>query len=94
MDDLDVEDGTVRLLGKGSKQRIVPVGRYAREAVTAYLVRARPVLAAHGRGTPALFLGARGGRLSRQSAWTALQAAAGRAGLSGGCSCSECRPNG
>jgi len=83
-DDLDLNDpgqGSLRLLGKGSKERIVPVGRYAREAVTAYLVRGRPALAAHGKGTAALFLNQRGARLSRQSAWAALQAAAGRAGL-------------
>jgi integrase/recombinase XerD len=80
-DDLGEESGTVLLRGKGGKDRIVPVGSYALEAVSAYLVRARPTLAATGRGTPALFLNARGGRLSRQSAWTVLQAAAGRAGL-------------
>jgi integrase/recombinase XerD len=71
-----------RLRGKGGKERIVPVGRYAVEAVTAYLVRARPVLAAHGRGGPALLLNGRGNRLSRQSAWAILQRAAERAGLS------------
>ena len=81
VDDLDVDDGVVRLLGKGGKQRVVPVGRFAREAVTSYLVRARPALAAGGRGTPALFLNARGGRLSRQSAWTVLGQAVRRAGL-------------
>lgn len=81
-DDLDETAGTVLLRGKGGKDRVVPVGSYALEAVSAYLVRARPVLATAGRGTPALFLNARGGRLSRQSAWTVLQAAAGRAGLS------------
>jgi integrase/recombinase XerD len=83
VDELDLESGTVRLVGKGSKTRIVPVGSYAREAVDAYLVRARPVLAAGGGARPshALFLNARGGRLSRQSAWTVLRAAAGRAGL-------------
>jgi integrase/recombinase XerD len=77
---------TVRLNGKGGKQRLVPVGRYAREAVDAYLVRARPALAAaSGRGqpSPALFLNARGGRLTRQGAWGALRAAAGRAELAG-----------
>src|SRR5690606_6141628 len=62
--------------------RIVPIGRFAREAVDAYLVRARPGLVAAGAGTPALFLNARGGRLSRQSAWSVLRAAAKRAGLS------------
>ncbi len=84
VDDLDVDpagSGTVRLLGKGSKERVVPVGSYAREAASAYLVRGRPALAASGSGSPALFLNARGGRLSRQSAWTVLRAAAERAGL-------------
>jgi integrase/recombinase XerD len=81
VDELDMTSGTVRLLGKGSKERVVPVGSYAREAVSAYLVRGRPVLAAAGDGSPALFLNARGGRLSRQSAWTVLRAAAERAGL-------------
>ena len=74
----------VRLNGKGGKQRLVPVGRFARDAVDAYLVRARPTLAAaSGRGqpSPALFLNARGGRLTRQGAWGALRAAAVRAGL-------------
>jgi integrase/recombinase XerD len=81
VDELDLASGTVRLLGKGSKERVVPVGTYAREAVSAYLVRGRPVLAAAGTGSPALFLNARGGRLSRQSAWTVLRAAAERAGV-------------
>jgi integrase/recombinase XerD len=75
---------TVRLNGKGGKQRLVPVGSYAREAVDAYLVRARPALAAaarRGQPSPALFLNARGGRLTRQGAWGALRAAAERAGL-------------
>ncbi|RDH95335.1 integrase/recombinase XerD [Curtobacterium sp. AG1037] len=71
----------VKVTGKGNKQRIVPLGSYARAAVEAYLVRARPVFAARGPSTPALFLGARGARLSRQSAWLVIQAAAERAGL-------------
>ena len=74
-------DGTVLLRGKGGKERLVPVGSYAREAVAAYLVRGRPALLAAGRGTPALFLNARGGRLSRQSAWAVLTKAADRAGV-------------
>ncbi len=81
VDDVDLEAGSVRLLGKGSKQRVVPVGRYAREAVSAYLVRGRPLLVGSGRGGPAVFLNSRGGRLSRQSAWAVLRAAAARAGL-------------
>lgn len=71
----------VRLFGKGRKQRIVPLGRYAREALDAYLVRARPVLAPRGAATPALFLGARGAKLSRQSAWLIIRDAAARASL-------------
>jgi integrase/recombinase XerD len=81
-DDLDEAVGTVLLRGKGAKERLVPVGTYALEAVSAYLVRARPSLAAAGRGSAALFLNARGGRLSRQSAWTVLRTVAARAGLS------------
>jgi integrase/recombinase XerD len=81
LDDVDLEEGTVLLRGKGGKQRVVPVGSYAREAVEAYVVRARPDLAGVGRGSAALFLNARGGRLSRQSAWTVLARAAERAGV-------------
>ncbi|MFF4614700.1 site-specific tyrosine recombinase XerD [Nonomuraea jabiensis] len=79
----DLEDDQVRLRGKGERMRVVPLGRYARSALDAYLVRARPGLLAHGRGTPAVFLNARGGRLTRQGAWEVLQAAAERAELDG-----------
>ena len=79
--DEDDEVAVVKVTGKGNKQRIVPLGSYARAAVDAYLVRARPVFAARGTSTPALFLGARGARLSRQSAWLVIQAAAERAEL-------------
>ncbi|WP_427896382.1 site-specific tyrosine recombinase XerD [Kribbella sp. GL6] len=82
VDDIDIDAGGVLLRGKGSKERVVPVGTYARDALSAYLVRGRPDLVARGRGTPALFLNARGGRLSRQSAWTVLRRAAQRAGIS------------
>ena len=76
------DDPLVRLVGKGSKHRVVPVGSYAVRALEAYLVRARPMLAATSlRGTPAVFLNARGGRLTRQGAWGVLHAAAGRAEL-------------
>jgi integrase/recombinase XerD len=86
VDDLHTErtdDGpaVVRLFGKGSKERIVPLGSYAAAALDAYLVRARPALARKGQGTPGLFLNLRGGRLSRQSAWTVLKAAAERANI-------------
>ncbi|MFD0903121.1 site-specific tyrosine recombinase XerD [Actinomadura sediminis] len=82
VDDLDLDEGVARVAGKGGKDRVVPVGDYAVRAVGAYLVRARPELAAAGRGGPALFLNARGGRLSRQGAWMVLRAAAERARLS------------
>jgi len=101
VDDLDLGDadgqggpaggpggGSVLLRGKGGKERIVPVGRYARDALSTYLVRSRPELvsaAAAGKGTTdragALFLNARGGRLSRQSAWTVIVRSAERAGV-------------
>ena len=81
VDDLDTVDRTVLLRGKGGKERIVPVGSYAVEAVADYLTRARPGLVSAGKGTPALFLNARGGRLSRQSAWSVLVKAAERAGV-------------
>lgn len=83
VDDLDgldhPEGGTVILRGKGDKERVVPVGRPACEAVGAYLVRARPALAV--AGGPALFLNARGGRVSRQTLWAVVTRAAERAGV-------------
>ncbi len=81
VDDLDLSGAVVRFRGKGGKERLVPVGSYACAAVDGYLVRARPALAAKGTGGPGLFLNARGGRLSRQSAWTVLRDAAERAGI-------------
>lgn len=95
VDDLDLGDpdgsgGTVLLRGKGSKERVVPVGRFARDALSAYLVRARPELVSTGSSVKAsanteragaLFLNARGGRLSRQSAWTVIVRSAERAGV-------------
>ncbi|GAA4851844.1 site-specific tyrosine recombinase XerD [Luteimicrobium xylanilyticum] len=79
--DLDGDAPAVRLFGKGRKERVVPVGSFAARAVGAYLVCSRPELAARGRGTPAVFLNARGARMSRQSAWAVLRGAAERAGL-------------
>jgi integrase/recombinase XerD len=86
VDDLDLTDNSVLLTGKGDKQRRVPVGSYAAAAVQAYLVRSRPELAAAGSGSARLFLNARGGPLSRQSAWVVLRTAAERAGLAAGIS--------
>jgi integrase/recombinase XerD len=80
--------GSVLLRGKGSKERVVPLGRYARDAISAYLVRARPEIVSTATSANAateragaLFLNARGGRLSRQSAWTVIARAAERAGV-------------
>ncbi|GAB1641559.1 site-specific tyrosine recombinase XerD [Krasilnikovia sp. MM14-A1259] len=82
VDDLHRGDPSAAVLhGKGGRTRLVPVGRYARAALDAYLVRGRPTLVAAGRGTPKVFLNARGGPLSRQSAWSILRRAAQRAGL-------------
>jgi integrase/recombinase XerD len=66
VDDVDLEEGSVRVMGKGRKERDVPIGRMAREAVGAYLGRARPAFASRS-SRAALFLNARGGRLTRQS---------------------------
>ena len=82
IDDLDLGEPSAAVLhGKGGRARLVPVGGYARAALQAYLVRSRPGLAAAGRGTPVVFLNARGGPLSRQSAWTILHRTAAAAGL-------------
>ncbi|HWU33017.1 MAG TPA: site-specific tyrosine recombinase XerD, partial [Marmoricola sp.] len=87
VDDLDLVtgdtgDSAVLLRGKGSKERIVPVGRYAQASIAGYLENARPELATSGSSARgALFLNARGGRLSRQSAWAIIARAADRAGI-------------
>lgn len=73
----------LRVLGKGNKERLVPLGRHAQTALEAYVVRARPVLVAKAkRASAALFLGARGGALSRQNVWLILRARAEAAHLS------------
>lgn len=82
IDDFDRDNGVVRLFGKGAKERIVPVGRYALAALDAYLVQSRPILGLKGTGSPAIFLNTLGRPLSRQSAWAVLQSAAKRANLS------------
>ncbi len=81
IDDLDRDEGALLLRGKGGKQRIVPVGSFALAAIDAYLTTARPALVSSAASTPALFLNARGGRLSRQSAWTVLTRTARLAGI-------------
>jgi len=88
VDDVLGDDGRVseviRVTGKGQKQRIVPVGSYARAAMDSYLTRSRPALVrGQKKATPAVFLGLRGAELSRQNAWLIVQSAANRAGLEG-----------
>jgi integrase/recombinase XerD len=80
VDDVDLEGGSVRVLGKGGKEREVPLGRFGREALEIYETRARPVFAsATSRG--GLFLNRRGGRLTRQSCARLLAVCARRAGI-------------
>jgi len=74
----------VKLRGKGSKERIVPLGKFAHSALEEYLVRTRPLLAAKNvKGESALFLNVRGKRISRQSAWQIVLNAARSSGLEG-----------
>lgn len=70
--DLDASEGTIRVLGKGSKQRLVPVGRSAIEAVERYCAQARPSLL-KGRVSPYLFVTARGTKMTRQGFWKLLR---------------------
>jgi integrase/recombinase XerD len=86
--DLDLRDGIVRVLGKGNKERVVPVGRTAQAALDDYLRHGRPELERRvstrtKRAGDAVFLNARGGRLTRQGAWLIVRAAGDRAGLGG-----------
>jgi integrase/recombinase XerD len=84
---VESDDGviqTIKLRGKGSKERIVPIGSFALIALDDYLVRVRPgLIAKSGRNESALFLNSRGGRLSRQSAWSIVLSAAKACGLEG-----------
>jgi integrase/recombinase XerD len=85
--DLQFDDGLLRVFGKGSKERLVPIGRPAREALSAWLSPlGRPQVApdrwSHRDDAEAVFLNTRGGRLSRQGAWAILKGHAQRVGLS------------
>ena len=75
-----VDEGWLRIRGKGSKERLVPVGSFARKAIDSYLVRVRPKLVSKG-GTSALFVNQRGTRLSRQSIWEIISKAGNDCGL-------------
>ncbi|CAN2198636.1 XerD Site-specific recombinase XerD [Candidatus Nanopelagicaceae bacterium] len=84
-DSFDGEEITIlKLRGKGTKERLVPLGKYALDALDNYLVRLRPpLLAKNSQGERALFLNSRGTRLTRQSAWTTVLKAAKASGLEG-----------
>ena len=85
LDDIDLEEKVVRLMGKGSKQRLVPLGSYARNSVVAYLNAGRGELERRSTAKVperrALFLNKRGKRISRQSVWEIVKTAGGRAGI-------------
>ena len=80
VDDLDLQEGSCRVLGKGGKERDVPIGRYARDAISAYLTRVRPQIVTP-RSRSALFLNLRGGRLTRQGCTGIVQQHAAGAGI-------------
>lgn len=86
--DVDLDGHTMRVLGKGSKERIVPVGRYARRALRAWLSSGGrgamvPVRWARRGDAEAVFLNQRGGRLTRQGAWAIVHHYGERVGLAG-----------
>lgn len=71
IDDVDLDRATARVIGKGAKERVVPFGGPARTAISAYLTRGRPALAARaGAATPAVFLGSRGSRIGPRTVYT------------------------
>ena len=78
VDDADLTSRTVRCIGKGDKERIVPMGRIAQQAVESWLIRGRPAVSPR---SPALLVNQRGGRLTRQGAWKVLKKHAEAAGL-------------
>jgi integrase/recombinase XerD len=85
LDDLDLENGLLRVLGKGDKERVVPIGRTARAVLEQYLrdgrLQLRAARSRRAADTDAVFLNARGARVSRQACWTIVQRAGARAGI-------------
>jgi integrase/recombinase XerD len=80
LDDVDLEEASVRVLGKGQRERNLPLGRFARDAISVYLRRVRPQFAA-SHSQSALFLNQRGGRLTRQGCAGILAEYARQAGI-------------
>ena len=85
VDDVDIDAATIIVTGKGGKQRLLPLGGAAGQAITDYLTRGRPTLAQRASGKrrpgPALFLGVKGSRMTRQAAWEVVHRSAEQAGL-------------
>lgn len=81
LENLNLEEGIIRVTGKGNKIRLVPVGKKAREAIAAYLERERPELVRKRTGSE-IFLSVRGGKLTTARVWQIIKAMAKRAGLS------------
>lgn len=81
-DDVNLEEGYVRCLGKGAKERVIPIHQKAIDALTVYLEQARPIIATRRSGRAA-FLNRRGERLTRQGFWLILKGHAKRAGVNG-----------
>lgn len=79
--DVHLSMGFARVFGKGGKERIVPLGRNAIDAVTAYVEQARPLMLKGDRSQDALFVNSRGGRLTRQGVWKLLNQHAKKAGI-------------
>jgi integrase/recombinase XerD len=82
LEDVDLAEGEMRVLGKGSRERVVPIGGAAATALREYLAAGRPRMARSGNQR-AVFLNQRGGRLTRQGAWELVKKYAKRAGLEG-----------
>lgn len=80
---ISLAEGVVRVMGKGARERLVPMGERAKTALARYLAEARPLLARAGRPTDALFLGRLGRKLSRKTVWRAFKRLAALAGLEG-----------
>jgi integrase/recombinase XerD len=79
--DVDFEQSLLRVFGKGAKERVVPIGKTARGAISDYLANGRTALHHGQRAVDALFLNARGGRLSRQGCYHIIKHYGNRAGL-------------
>jgi integrase/recombinase XerD len=79
LEDLKLDLGYLLVRGKGDKERIVPMGKGAQDALTRYMKEARGILA-RGKNSPLLFLGRGGGKLTRQRVWQMVRAASASAG--------------